>query len=66
VLDDIAGVGPTLKKRLLQEFGSLQALKGSSLERLMHVKGVSEKVAMNIYTALNGDENEAKESSSSS
>jgi excinuclease ABC subunit C len=66
VLDDIAGVGPTLKKRLLQEFGSLQALKGSSLERLQHVKGVSEKVAMNIYTALNGEETDSKESSSGS
>jgi excinuclease ABC subunit C len=66
VLDDIAGVGPTLKKKLLQEFGSLEALKNSSLERLLHVKGVSEKVAMNIYTALNSDDGEPKESSSGS
>jgi excinuclease ABC subunit C len=63
VLDDIAGVGPTLKTRLLQEFGSLEALKNSSLERLQNIKGVSEKVAMNIYTALNGDDGEIKESS---
>ncbi|MDQ3234819.1 MAG: excinuclease ABC subunit UvrC [Pseudobdellovibrionaceae bacterium] len=63
VLDDIAGVGPTLKLRLLQEFGSLEALKSSSLERLQHVKGVSEKVAMNIYTALNGEDSEVESSS---
>ncbi|WP_141735782.1 excinuclease ABC subunit UvrC [Oligoflexus tunisiensis] len=63
VLDDIAGVGPTLKTRLLQEFGSLEALRSSSLERLLHVKGVSEKVAMNIYTALNAEDSESKSGS---
>jgi excinuclease ABC subunit C len=60
VLDEIAGVGPTLKTRLLQEFGSLEALRSSSLERLLHVKGVSEKVAMNIYTALNSEDTDSK------
>jgi excinuclease ABC subunit C len=63
ILDDIPGVGPTLKNRLLQEFGSFEALKSSSLERLLHVKGVSEKVAINIYTALNGDDPESSRGS---
>ncbi len=58
VLDEIAGVGPKLKTRLFEEFGSLEALRSSSLERLLHVKGVSEKVAMNIYTALNAEDSD--------
>ncbi len=58
ILDDIVGLGPTLKTRLLQEFGSIESLRSSSLERLLNVKGVSEKLAMNIYTALKADDKE--------
>ncbi len=52
VLDDIPGIGPTLKKRLLIEFGSIEQLRGASLERLQTIKGLSEKTALNLFTAL--------------
>lgn len=52
VLDEIPGIGPTLKKRLLLEFGSLESLRSASLERLQAVKGLNEKTAMNLFAAL--------------
>ena len=34
MIDDIAGLGPTRKKRLLKEFGSIKAVKEASLDDL--------------------------------
>lgn len=52
VLDDVPGIGPTLKKRLLIEFGSIEEMRGASLERLQAIKGLNEKTALNLFTAL--------------
>ena len=57
VLDDISGVGPTLKKRLLLEFEGLDGLKKASLDEIKSVKGVSEKLAVAIHGALKEVEN---------
>jgi ERCC4-type nuclease len=43
---------------LLEEFGSVEQLKGASLERLQGIKGLSEKAALNLYTALHQDPSE--------
>ncbi len=56
VLDEVAGIGPTLKKRLLVEFGTIEAIRDSSLERLMSIKGVTEKTAINLHVALKAQE----------
>lgn len=52
ILDEVSGIGPALKKRLLVEFGTVQAIANASLERLMAIKGVNEKTAVNLHTAL--------------
>ncbi len=50
VLDDIKGVGPTRKKALLRQFGSLKRLRQASIDEMNEV--VPRKVAESIYAAL--------------
>lgn len=47
---DIEGVGQKRKKDLLAHFGSPRAIAGASLEQIMKVEGISEKIAKKIYT----------------
>ena len=49
ILDDIPGVGKQRKKILIQHFGSLDKLKGASLEEIKEVKGIPEGTALGIY-----------------
>lgn len=42
-LDEIPGIGPIKKKRLLQRFGSVKAIKEASVEELKTVKGITQK-----------------------
>ena len=49
---DIPGVGPYLKKNLLEHFGNLQKLKDAPLEDLTQVKGVGIRIAQIIKKAL--------------
>jgi excinuclease ABC subunit C len=42
-LDDLPGIGPVKKKRLLQKFGSVKAIKKASREELEAVKGLTKK-----------------------
>jgi len=48
-LDEIAGVGATRKRALLQHFGSARAVAGASLSDLEAVAGVSVGLARKIY-----------------
>ncbi len=41
-LDDIAGVGPAMKKRLLRAFGSVEGVRQASLEELTAVEAALE------------------------
>jgi excinuclease ABC subunit C len=50
VLDDINGVGPTRKKVLLRQFGSLKRLRLASIDEMNEV--VPRKVAESVYAAL--------------
>jgi len=52
VLDDVKGVGPVLRKRLMKEFGGLAGLKNASIQDLSGVKGVSASVARSIFEKL--------------
>ena len=47
-LDKIKGIGITLKARLLKRFKSLKNIKSASLEDLMTVKGINERIAKDI------------------
>lgn len=51
-LDDIAGVGPSLKKALLQHFGSVAELRAADPAKIAEVKGVGDKLAQRIHEAL--------------
>ena len=55
LLDEVAGIGPALKKKLLNHFGDMESLCTASLEELCAVPGLSEKVATRLY-ALTHDE----------
>ena len=52
-LDEIAGIGPTRKRALLQHFGTAKAVSRAALADLMAVDGISEAVARQIYNHFN-------------
>ena len=52
MLDDIAGVGPKRRKKLLKHFGSLQKVKQAEIDDLTAVKGVGPKLAQEIKEYL--------------
>ena len=48
-LDEIAGIGPTRKRALLQHFGTAKAVSRAGLNDLREVDGISEAMARQIY-----------------
>ncbi len=55
-LDDIKGLGPTLIKKLLIQFGSVSEIRSKSVEELRQVPGLTTKVAEEIIKHLNQSE----------
>lgn len=51
-LDDIPGIGPTRRKKLIESFGGLAGVKEATVEDLCRVTGVNRKLAEAIYNAL--------------
>jgi len=51
-LENIPGVGPTRRKRLLQHFGGLKGVRGAGVEELSRVPGINRQLAEAICEHL--------------
>ncbi|MBD9371729.1 excinuclease ABC subunit UvrC [Rhizobium sp. ARZ01] len=54
-LDEIAGIGPSRKRALLQHFGTAKAVSRAGISDLMAVEGISESVARLVYNHFHED-----------
>ena len=51
-LDDVAGLGPKRRRRLLSEFGTVRAIRAASLEELHAIDWLPDPVADTLYEHL--------------
>ena len=53
-LEDIAGIGPTRRRKLIETFGGLAGVRAATVEDLCRVAGINRKLAEEIHAALRG------------
>ena len=49
ILEEISGVGPKLRQRLLQQFGGLKGVSRAGVEDLARIKNINSTLAQKIY-----------------
>ena len=54
-LEEIAGMGPKRRQKLLQQFGGIQEVKRAGVEDLTRVEGISKALAQKIYDVFHSD-----------
>ena len=54
VLDDVPGLGPTRRKRLLKEFGSVKRLREQPVETLEALAWLPDRIARDLFDHLHG------------
>jgi len=54
-LEDIEGIGPKTRKKLLMHFGGLTEVKNAAVSELQKVNGISEAKAQQIYDYFHGE-----------
>jgi excinuclease ABC subunit C len=52
VLDDVPGIGPRTRQRLLRRFGSVDGVRSASMEELRTVTGIGEETATTLRARL--------------
>ncbi|MTW21954.1 excinuclease ABC subunit UvrC [Allochromatium palmeri] len=56
VLEDIPGIGPKRRQRLLQHFGGLRGLERAGVDDIAGVEGISRPLAQRIHAAFHRDQ----------
>jgi DNA integrity scanning protein DisA with diadenylate cyclase activity len=51
-IEEIPGIGPRKRAKLLQRFGGVRGVESASVEDLVGVEGISRELAESIYNAL--------------
>lgn len=54
VLDEVHGLGPARKKKLLKRFGSVKKMREATVEELTDISGIPRSVAEGVYGVLHG------------
>lgn len=60
-LEEIPGIGPSLRGKLLEAFGGLEGLRQATLEDLKKIKGLREAAAVALFSQFRSSENEAED-----
>jgi excinuclease ABC subunit C len=55
VLDDVPGLGPTRRTRLLKEFGSVKRLRALAEEEIVDIPWLPAAVGRSLFAHLHGE-----------
>ncbi len=56
VLEQIEGIGPKRRQRLLKQFGGLKQITVAGIESLSQVEGINQELALRIYNVFHGND----------